>query len=122
MSVEVGSFLGMGGGTAVVGVLTVVAVVQVGVAVFERRVEQRDVHGGRDQNPKRNLPLSLAIGTGAVSLLYIACNFVYLSVLPMSGIANAPQDRVATAVMEAAFGRGRREADGGGDPGATSGA
>ncbi len=39
-----------------------------------------------------------------MSLLYIACNFVYLSVLPMSGIANAPQDRVATAVMEAAFG------------------
>jgi APA family basic amino acid/polyamine antiporter len=29
---------------------------------------------------------------------------VYLSVLPMSGIANAPQDRVATAVMEVAFG------------------
>ena len=57
------------------------------------------------RNPKRNLPLSLAIGTGAVSLLYIACNFVYLSVLPMSGIAERmPQDRVATAVMQTAFG------------------
>ena len=57
----------------------------------------------------------LAIGTGVVLLLYIACNFVYLSVLPMAGDASATtvagrgiqfaaQDRVATAVMEAAFG------------------
>jgi APA family basic amino acid/polyamine antiporter len=38
-----------------------------------------------------------------VSLLYIACNFVYLSVLPMAAIQTAPQDRVATAVMQAAF-------------------
>ena len=36
-------------------------------------------------------------------LLYIACNFVYLSVLPMAAIRTAPQDRVATAVMQAAF-------------------
>jgi APA family basic amino acid/polyamine antiporter len=49
-------------------------------------------------------------------LLYVLCNFVYLSVLPMMGsaavpattaslgIAHAAQDRVATAVMEMAFG------------------
>jgi APA family basic amino acid/polyamine antiporter len=59
---------------------------------------------GEIQNPKRNLPLSLAMGTGVVLLLYIACNFVYLSVLPMAAIQTAPQDRVATAVMQAAFG------------------
>jgi APA family basic amino acid/polyamine antiporter len=70
---------------------------------------------GEVLNPKRNLPLSLAIGTGLVSLLYIGCNFVYLSVLPMAGaehagtlmgqgIMFARQDRVATAVMQAAFG------------------
>jgi APA family basic amino acid/polyamine antiporter len=39
-----------------------------------------------------------------VLLLYIACNFVYLSVLPMAAIQSAPQDRVATAVMQAVFG------------------
>ena len=60
-----------------------------------------------------------------VLLLYIACNFVYLSVLPLAGDANAgtvlgrgiqyaAQDRVATAVMEQAFGSVGREADGGG--------
>ncbi len=102
--VEVGSFLGMGGGTAVVGVLTVVAVVQVGSLFSSDAWNNVTFTAGEVRNPKRNLPLSLAIGTGAVSLLYIACNFVYLSVLPMSGIAGAPQDRVATAVMQTAFG------------------
>jgi APA family basic amino acid/polyamine antiporter len=102
--VEVGSFLGLGGGTAVVGVLTVVAVVQVGSLFSSDAWNNVTFTAGEVRNPKRNLPLSLAIGTGAVSLLYIACNFVYLSVLPMSGIAGAPQDRVATAVMQTAFG------------------
>jgi APA family basic amino acid/polyamine antiporter len=46
----------------------------------------------------------LILGAGTVLLLYIACNFVYLSVLPLEAIKNAPQDRVATAVMQAAFG------------------
>jgi APA family basic amino acid/polyamine antiporter len=59
---------------------------------------------GEIVNPRRNLPLSLVIGTGTVLALYIACNFVYLSVLPLSGIVSAPQDRVATAVMQVAFG------------------
>ncbi len=60
------------------------------------------------------MPLSLVIGTGVVLLLYVLCNFVYLSVLPMTGdaaattimgrgIQFASEDRVATAVMEQAF-------------------
>src|SRR6201995_4518506 len=83
--VEVGSFLGMGGGTAIVGVLTVVAVVQVGSLFSSDAWNNVTFMAGEVRNPKRNLPLSLAIGTGAVSLLYIACNFVYLHVLPMMG-------------------------------------
>jgi APA family basic amino acid/polyamine antiporter len=59
---------------------------------------------GEVRNPKRNLPLSLALGVGIVSLLYIACNFVYLSVLPLSAIQHAPEDRVATAVVSVIFG------------------
>ena len=102
--IGVGSFLGMGGGTAVVGAVTVVAVVQVGSLFSSDAWNNVTFTAGEVRNPKRNLPLSLAIGTGAVSLLYIACNLVYLSVLPMSGIAGAPQDRVATAVMQTAFG------------------
>ena len=55
---------------------------------------------GEVRNPRRNLPLSLALGVGIVSLLYIACNFVYLGALPLEAIQNAPQDRVATAVAQ----------------------
>jgi len=44
---------------------------------------------GEIENPRRNLPLSLALGTGVVLLLYIFCNFVYLSVLPMAGSPTA---------------------------------
>ncbi len=38
---------------------------------------------GEVRNPKRNLPLSLGLGVGVVTLLYLACNFVYLSVLTL---------------------------------------
>ncbi len=113
--VDVGAFFGLGGGTAVVGVLTVIAVVQVGSLFSSDSWNNVTFTAGEVRNPRRNLPLSLALGTGVVLLLYITCNFVYLSVLPMAGsatattvagrgIAFAAQDRVATAVMEAAFG------------------
>jgi basic amino acid/polyamine antiporter, APA family len=105
----------VGGPTAYVGLLTVVAVVQVGSLFSADAWNNVTFTAGEIENPRRNLPLSLAIGTGVVLLLYIACNFVYLSVLPMAGLADATsiagrgiqfaaQDRVATAVMESAFG------------------
>jgi APA family basic amino acid/polyamine antiporter len=103
-SVEIGSFFGLGGGSAVVGLFTLIAVVQVGSLFSSDAWNNVTFTAGEIKNPKRNLPLSLALGTGVVLLLYIACNFVYLSVLPMAAIQNAPQDRVATAVMQAAFG------------------
>jgi len=56
------------------------------------------------ENPRRNLPLSLGLGVGVVSALYIACNFVYLSVLTLPQIQTAPEDRVATAVVSVMFG------------------
>jgi APA family basic amino acid/polyamine antiporter len=59
---------------------------------------------GETRNPKRNLPLSLALGVGMVSLLYLACNFVYLQVLPLEAIQTAAEDRVATAVASGILG------------------
>jgi APA family basic amino acid/polyamine antiporter len=53
--------------------------------------------GAEVRNPRRNLPLALALGVAIVSTLYIACNFVYLKVLPLAAIQSAPEDRVATA-------------------------
>jgi basic amino acid/polyamine antiporter, APA family len=58
------------------------------------------------QNPRRNLPLALVMGTGLVFVLYVAANLAYLSVLPISGIAHAPQDRVGTAAVQAILGAG----------------
>ena len=59
---------------------------------------------GEMRNPRRNLPLSLALGVGLVSLLYFACNYVYLLVLPLEAIQTAPEDRVGTAVARGIFG------------------
>ena len=55
------------------------------------------------QNPKRNLPLALAIGTSTVIVLYLLCNLCYLAALPMHAIQTAPQDRVATLTVDAAL-------------------
>ncbi|WP_263372195.1 APC family permease [Granulicella cerasi] len=93
-----------GGRLAWVSVFTLIGVVQVGSLFSSDAWNNVTFTAGEMTNPKRNLPLSLVGGTGVVLLLYIACNFVYLSVLPMVAIANAPQDRVATAVMQVAFG------------------
>lgn len=59
---------------------------------------------GEVLNPKRNLPLSLAIATIGVSLIYVAINATYLFVLPLDRIANAENSRVATAVMNEVLG------------------
>jgi APA family basic amino acid/polyamine antiporter len=91
-------------GEVVLNIALLIAIVQVGSLFSSDAWNNVTFTAGEIKNPKRNLPLSLAIGTGVVLSLYIACNFVYLSVLPLEAIAHAPQDRVATAVMQAAFG------------------
>ncbi len=106
--------VGEGGPTALVGLLTVIAVVQVGSLFSSDAWNNVTFTAGEIENPRRNLPLSLALGTGIVLLLYIAVNFIYLAVLPLHGdphagtilgrgIQFASEDRVATAVMEQAF-------------------
>lgn len=65
---------------------------------------------GEIRNPQRNVPLSLVLGVGIVSLLYIACNLVYLNVLPIEAIKTAPQDRVATLVVSQFMGDGAAQA------------
>jgi APA family basic amino acid/polyamine antiporter len=59
---------------------------------------------GEVKNPKRNVPLSLAAGTGLVITLYILANVAYLCTLTLQQIQTAPDDRVATAALQAIFG------------------
>jgi basic amino acid/polyamine antiporter, APA family len=107
--------VGVGGPIALVGTIAILAVAQVGSLFSADAWNSVTFTAGEVKNPKRNLPLSLAIGTGAVVLIYIAANFVYLTALPLNGDPNgatllargikyAADDRVATAVMQSMFG------------------
>jgi APA family basic amino acid/polyamine antiporter len=70
---------------------------------------------GETDNPKRNVPLALAIGVIGVTVLYLLANIAYLCVLPFwgdalgvdtlgRGIQHATQDRVGTAALTAMLG------------------
>lgn len=120
--------VGVGGPIVLVSTLTILAVAQVGSLFSADAWNNVTFTAGEVKNPKRNLPLSLAIGTGVVLALYIGCNFIYLNVLPLQGtcetlsgaictapatdtatvlkhgIQHATEDRVATAALNAMFG------------------
>jgi APA family basic amino acid/polyamine antiporter len=98
-----------------VGVLTILAVAQVGSLFSADAWNNVTFTAGEVKNPKRNLPLALAIGTGVVILLYVAANFIYLMHLPFDGNPNgadvvargikyATSERVGTAVLQQIFG------------------
>jgi APA family basic amino acid/polyamine antiporter len=107
--------VGVGGPMVMVGTLTILAVAQVGSLFSADAWNNVTFTAGEVKNPSRNLPLSLAMGTGFVIALYIGCNFIYLNVLPLGGLPHgatilergikyATEDRVATAVMTQMFG------------------
>jgi APA family basic amino acid/polyamine antiporter len=60
--------------------------------------------GSEVVNPKRNLPLSLFIGTASVCLIYLLANIVFLRILPLAAIASAPEDRVGTLAAQGLMG------------------
>jgi len=66
-------------------------------------------------NPKRNVPLGMALGTMIVMVVYMLTNLVYIYALPLrgnpegagvieQGIQYAANDRVGTAAMSGIFG------------------
>jgi APA family basic amino acid/polyamine antiporter len=59
---------------------------------------------GEMKNPKRNIGLSLFLGTLIITIIYISANLMYLSVMPLNDIATAPQDRVAVSAANVIFG------------------
>jgi basic amino acid/polyamine antiporter, APA family len=97
-------------------VATLLAVSQVGSLFSSDAWNNVTFTAGEVKNPSRNLPLSLALGTGIVITLYVAANFVYLLVLPMRGDPNgatvlargiqyAAEERVGTAALTVMFGQ-----------------
>ena len=59
---------------------------------------------GEIKEPQRNIPLSLALGTLIVTVLYVLANITYLSLLPVDGIQHAVADRVGTAAAQVIMG------------------
>ena len=107
--------VGVGGPIVLVSTLTILAVAQTGSLFSADAWNNVTFTAGEVKNPSRNLPLSLVLGTGVVIALYIACNFIYLTALPLAGsengatilargITHASEDRVGTAVMTQMFG------------------
>lgn len=59
---------------------------------------------GEIKNPKRNIGLSLFMGTLIVTIIYISANLMYLYVLPLHDIAFPEGERVAVAASNSIFG------------------
>lgn len=59
---------------------------------------------GEVENPAKNLPRALLVGCLIVVALYILANVAYVVTLPLVEIQNAPQNRVATVLMERILG------------------
>jgi APA family basic amino acid/polyamine antiporter len=106
--------VGIGGPTVLVNLLVIVAVVQVGSLFSADAWNNVTFTAGEVKNPRRNIPLSLVLGTGFVLTVYFLVSLGYLLVLPMHGDANgatvmargiqhATEDRVGTAALEQIF-------------------
>lgn len=59
---------------------------------------------GEIKNPKRNVGLSMFLGTLIVTIIYVLTNLMYVAVIPLSEIAGAKSDRVAVVASDYIFG------------------
>ena len=59
---------------------------------------------GEIKNPKRNVGLSMLLGTFIVTIIYVLTNLMYVAVIPLSEIATAKSDRVAVVASQYIFG------------------
>ncbi|MEN2415247.1 APC family permease [Flavobacterium mesophilum] len=59
---------------------------------------------GEIKNPKRNVGLSLFLGTFIVTVIYVLTNLMYVAVVPLQEIATAKSERVAVVASHYIFG------------------
>jgi len=106
--------VGVGGPITMVNLFVILAVVQVGSLFSADSWNSITFTAGEVKNPKRNIPLSLILGTGFVLTVYFLVSLAYLVVLPMHGdpagatalargIQHATEDRIGTAALEQIF-------------------
>ena len=58
---------------------------------------------GEMKNPKKNIGLSLFLGTLIVTVIYVSANLMYLNVMPLNELAFPTDDRVAVAAANKIF-------------------
>lgn len=109
--------VGVGGPTVWVNLLVILAVVQVGSLFSSDAWNNITFTAGEVKNPKRNIPLSLVMGTGFVLTVYFLASLAYILVLPMHGdphgatvmargVQHATEDRIGTAALQQIFHHG----------------
>jgi basic amino acid/polyamine antiporter, APA family len=97
------------------GIIIAIVVAMVGSLFSSDAWNNITFTAGEVKEPKRMIPLSLVLGTGIVTILYIAANFSYMFVLPLKGnpqgltafergIQFATSDRVATGAISVFLG------------------
>jgi len=59
---------------------------------------------GEIRNPRKNIGLSLLVGTLVVTLIYVLLNLMFTAVLPIEAIATPEKDRVGLLASQAIFG------------------
>lgn len=98
-----------------VGLMSAIGVALVGSLFSSDAWNNVTFIAGDIENPKKNIPLSLVIGTLVVTILYMLANIAYLNLLPFFGDPNATDvmgqglqfaanDRVGTATATMIFG------------------
>jgi APA family basic amino acid/polyamine antiporter len=89
--------------STMVGLLVALAIAQVGSLFASDAWNNITFAAGEVRNPRRDIPLSLAIGTGLVMTLYLAANVAYFVTMPVELIKTVPADRVAAATLDTAL-------------------
>jgi APA family basic amino acid/polyamine antiporter len=97
---ESGSWVSVGG----MALITAVSAALVGSIFSSDAWNGVTFIAGEIKNPKRNVGLSLFLGTLIVSVIYVLANLMYLAVVPLQGIATAESDRVAVVASQNIFG------------------
>jgi len=89
--------------TTAFGLFVAVCVAQTGSLFSADAWNNITFTAGEVKDPRRNVPLSLALGAIVVIGLYLLANLTYLVTLPLAAIQHAPGDRVATATLDVIF-------------------
>jgi len=92
------------GAIGFVGIIVAFGVAQVGSLFSSDAWNNIGFTAAEVKNPKRDVALSMALGTLIVTVLYIVANIAYLCTLTLSQIQHAQDDRVATAALNSALG------------------